>query len=511
MFHGDLLGERARLTPEREALVLSDGSLRLSYGELDEQAHRTAVAMTAELGLEKGDRVGLLAHNCVEFVEIFFSVGKNGIILVPLSTRATAHELEGIVRDSGLRVLIYGEGFETIADQLRASCGIERLVRIMPDDVEGAVSYRDLKLAAGQLDVTFDPCAPDDIYCLLYTSGTTGMPKGVMIPHRMVVWNGYNTVVNWGLRENDRSPIFTPLYHAGALGAFLLPIFTVGGTIVLHAKFDVPEIWDVIQREKCTVVLGVPTIWKMMMDDPAFETADLSHVRWFISGGAPLPTYIIDAYQERGVVFKQGFGMTEVGVNCFSMTVEDSYRKSGTIGRPMMYTEAKLLREDGTECAPDEVGDLYLKGPHVSAGYWNNPEETAKAYLADGWFRTGDCARRDADGFFAIAGRQKEMFISGGVNVYPAEVEGQLLLHPSVSDAAVIGVEDEKWGEVGAAFVVAAPGETVDSDELERWLGERLSRIKIPKAWRTLAALPRTPYGKVEKTKLREMSEGSTS
>jgi fatty-acyl-CoA synthase len=509
MFHGDLLGERAHLTPDREALVLADGSLRMTYRDLDLNATRAALAMRAELHIAKGGRVGLLAHNCVEFVEIFFSVGKSGIILVPLSTRATLPELEGIVRDSGMEALIYGEGFEETAEELGRTCGIERLVRITTDDSHDAVSYRDLKLAAARLDTGLEPCAPDDVYCLLYTSGTTGRPKGVMIPHRMVVWNGYNTVVNWGLREDDRSPIFTPLYHAGALGAFLMPIFTVGGTIILHEKFDVSEIWDVIQREKCSVVLGVPTIWKMLMDDPAFATADLSRVRWFISGGAPLPIYIIDAYQKRGVVFKQGFGMTEVGVNCFSMTVEDSYRKAGTIGRPMMYTKARLLREDGTECARDEVGDLYLKGPHVSAGYWNNPEETAKSYLENGWFRTGDCARRDADGFYSIAGRQKEMFISGGVNVYPAEIEGQLLQHPSVSDAAVIGFEDEKWGEVGAAFVVAAPGETVDLNELQHWLGERLGRIKIPKQWRLIEGLPRTPYGKVEKGKLRVVRDES--
>jgi len=208
MFHGDLLGERARLTPESEALVLSDGSLRMTYRELDLHAQRAAVAMSAELHLAKGDRVGLLAHNCIEFVEIFFAAGKGGIILVPLSTRATVHELEGIVRDSGLRALIYGEGFEEAAESLRAKCGLGKLVRISTDDSLDAVSYRDLKLAAAQLhtlEVQLPPCMPDDIYCLLYTSGTTGKPKGVMVPHRMVAWNGYNTVVNWGLREDDRS------------------------------------------------------------------------------------------------------------------------------------------------------------------------------------------------------------------------------------------------------------------------------------------------------------------
>jgi len=503
MFHGDLLGERARLTPDREALALSDGSLRLSYAELDTRATRAAVAITAELGLGKGDRLGVLAHNCVEFVELYFAVAKNGVIIVPLSTRATVHELEGIVNDCGMRVLIYGEGFHEVAEQLRERCGIERLVRLVPDDGSHVVSYRDLKLAAAAIEVEFPACDPEDLYCLLYTSGTTGRPKGVMVPRRMIFWNGYNTVVNWGLRDDDRSPIFTPLYHAGGLAAFMIPLFTVGGTIIIHEKFDLTEIWEVIQREKCTLVLGVPTIWKMLMDHPAFETADLSHVRAFFSGGAPLPTFIIEAYQKRGVVFKQGFGMTEVGVNCFSMTVEESVRKAGTIGRPMLFTEAKLLREDGSECGPDEVGDLYLKGPHVSAGYWNKPEETAASYLEDGWFRTGDCAKRDADGFYSIAGRRKEMFISGGVNVYPAEVEGELLQHPSISDAAVIGVEDEKWGEVGVAFIVAAPGETIDLEELKKWLAERISRIKLPAEWRVVDALPRTPYGKVEKPKLK--------
>ncbi len=501
IFHGDILGERARLTPEREALVTSDGAIRLTYGELDERAIRAALALTGTLGARKGDRVGLLAHNCVEFLEIFFSAGKSGVIIVPLSTRATVHELEGIVRDSGLQTLIYGPEFSEAATELASRCGLRTLVRLEPDSLD-ALDYSKLTADVDPASADFPLHSPDDIYALLYTSGTTGKPKGVMIPHRMVAWNGYNTAINWGLREDDRSPLFTPLYHAGALGAFLVPIITIGGTIVLHSKFDASEIWEVIQRERCTVVLGVPTIWKILMDDPAFETADLSHVRWFISGGAPLPTFIIEAYQQRGIIFKQGFGMTEVGVNCFSMTVEDSFRKPGSIGRPMMYTRARLLAENGRECAPEEVGDLYLRGPHVSSGYWNNEEETAKSYLDEGWFRTGDCARRDEDGFYYIAGRKKELFISGGVNVYPAEIEAELVQHPSLSDAAVIGVPDEKWGEVGAAFIVAAPGESIDLEQVQQWLRERLSKIKLPHQWHVLKELPRTPYGKVEKGKL---------
>lgn len=495
MLHGDLLGERARLTPDREALVMSDGALRLTYAELDARAASAASALRDRLGVAKGDRVGLLSGNAPEFLDVFFAAGKNGMIVVPLSTRATVHELGGIVHDSGMRLLLHDSDHADAATALRDAGTVETILSL--DDL------RRLTLEPRPAPpAPFAPCSPDDVYCLLYTSGTTGRPKGVMIPHRMVAWNGYNTALNWGLREDDRSPIFTPLYHAGALGAFLTPIIATGGTIVLHRKFDVGEVWATIGRERCSVVLGVPTIYKMMMDAPGFATADLSSIRWLISGGAPLPTYIIEAYQKRGIVFRQGYGMTEVGVNCFSMTNDDSYRKVGAIGRPMMYTEARLTREDGSLCGPDEVGELWFRGPHVSAGYWNNPEATATAYMPDGWFRTGDSARRDADGFYYIAGRKKEMFISGGVNVYPAEIEAELVQHPSVSDAAVVGVADEKWGEVGSAYVVAAPGTTLDVVELESWLAGRLSRIKIPKRWTVLDALPRTPYGKVEKHKL---------
>ncbi|MGZ7031758.1 MAG: AMP-binding protein, partial [Thermoanaerobaculia bacterium] len=330
------------------------------------------------------------------------------------------------------------------------------------------------------------------VYCLLYTSGTTGKPKGVMIPRRQLLWNGYNTAINWDLRADDVSPVYTPLYHAGGLAAFLIPIFTAGGTIILHKTFNASEVWNTIERERCTVVLGVPTIWKMLLDAPEFATANLEHVRWFISGGAPLPAYIIDAYQKRGVVMKQGFGMTEVGVNCFTMTAEESVRKAGSIGRPMMFTEVELRNMDG------DVGEMWIRGPHVSRGYWNNEAATAESYV-DGWFRTGDLARRDEEGFFYIAGRRKEMFITGGVNVYPAEIEAELVAHPEVTDAAVIAIPDVTWGEVGVAFVVSRARQ----EELEAHLVSRLAKFKVPKRFVFMDVLPRTPYGKVEKEKLR--------
>jgi fatty-acyl-CoA synthase len=314
-----------------------------------------------------------------------------------------------------------------------------------------------------------------------------------MIPRRQLLFNGYNTVINWGLREDDVSPVFTPMYHAGGLAAFLIPIFCAAGTVVIHKSFNTAEVWNTIERERCTVILGVPTIWKLLLDAPEFATTDLSHVRWLISGGAPLPQFLIDAYQKRGIVFKQGYGMTEVGVNCFTMTVEESFRKPGSIGRPMLFTEVRLENLDG------DVGEMCIRGPHVSKGYWNNTAATAEAYSEDGWFRTGDLARVDDDGFFYIAGRRKEMFISGGVNVYPAEIEAELVAHPAVSDAAVIAEADATWGEVAVAFVVGSASES----ELQEWLASRIAKYKIPRRFVFLDALPRTPYGKVVKSALK--------
>ena len=513
MIHADVLGERARLTPEKTALVDVASGERLTYRDLDRRAVRCARMWRERCGLEKGDRVAILAHNRLEVLDAFFAAGKSGVVLLTLGTRLTAHELAHIVGDAEPRAVIYdGELADTVRD-LRQLLGgvrpsgdspVERWLALDEPIDDGDPSYG---AWCGELaDAPFEraPCAGEDVYCLLYTSGTTGKPKGVMIPHRMVAWNGCNTVCGWQLREDDVSPIFTPLYHAGGLLAFLVPIFTIGGTIVLHRGFDAEEIWRTIEAERCTVVLGVPTIWRILMDSPAFAEVDLSHVRWFISGGAPLPQYLIAAYQERGVVFKQGFGMTEVGVNCFAMTVEDSYKKAGSIGQPMMFTEVRLVDGEGRDVAAGEIGEMLFRGPHVSLGYWRNPEATAAALDADGWFHSGDQARRDEDGFFYVAGRRKDMFISGGVNVYPAEIEGQLLLHPEVEDAAVVGVPDDKWGEVGVAFVVPLAGVELTAGGLAAHLLERLARFKIPKAFHFLEGLPRNDYGKVVKGELVE-------
>jgi fatty-acyl-CoA synthase len=498
---GDILGERARLTPDKTALVLAATGQRFTYAQLNERAVRCA-SFLRSLGIQQGERVGILANNRVEFVDTFFAAGKTGIILVPLNTRLTAHELAYIVRDSGMKSLIYDGDFAATITKLREQVEIEHWNAL--DAVLHAVDRSYVAETATIDSDSFAPtrCHSEDIYCLLYTSGTTGKPKGVMLPHRMIVWNAYNTVMSWQLRDTDISPIFTPMYHAGGLNVFLTPLFAIGGTVVLHRSFDAAEVWRVLAEENCTVVMGVPTIYKLLMEAPEFQSAHLPHLRWLISGGAPMPQYILEAFAQRGMTFKQGYGLTEAGVNCFAMTREESVRKIGSIGKPMLFCVARLVDTDGADVPSNEVGELWLRGPHISKGYWNQPQTTASTIDSEGWLHTGDLARRDEDGFFYIAGRSKDMFISGGVNVYPAEIEAELLLHPDVRDAAVIGIPHETWGEVGVAFVVSQC--ELKPEELAAYLAERLSKYKIPRHYEFVEDLPRTAYGKVIKPELRE-------
>ncbi|MEE4271911.1 MAG: long-chain fatty acid--CoA ligase [Thermoanaerobaculales bacterium] len=504
MISADILGERSRLSPDRTALVEVATGRRFSYADLDARAVGCARMWLYGLGIRPGSRVGILSGNRVEFLDAVFAAAKSGIVLVPLNTRATPHELGYIVRDAGIQVVLYDNEHRPTVHRLRNTVDVDHWIALdEPDDPEDP-DYAELVLTRGAGSSVRRHNRPEDPFCLLYTSGTTGRPKGVITPHRMVSWNAYNTVACWQLGETDVSPIFTPLYHAGGLGAFLMPLILAGGTVVLHAGFDAAEVWGAIETEKCTVVLGVPTIWKMLSDAPEFATAELGHVRWFISGGAPLPRHLIDIFRERGVVLRQGYGLTEVGVNCFSMTDEEAWKKAGSIGRPLMFTEAKVIDEAGQELPPGEVGELCFRGPHVSAGYWNNPEATAAAIDRRGWFHTGDMATCDEDGFFSIAGRAKDMFISGGVNVYPAEIENQLLQHPALGDAAVIGVPHDTWGEVGVAYVVAAEGSDVDTGSLASFVESRLARYKVPKEFIVTDELPRTAYGKVVKGDLVE-------
>ena len=505
MHAADLLSKRALLTPEREALLFTDTGERFSYAQLNERSNRAANFLREKCGVHEGDRVSILAHNGVAYIDLFYGLAKIGAIFAPLNWRLVAAELNYIVNDCTPKVLLCGPDFVETLAEIRPSLNIDQLISLDGAEIDGALVYEDELVAAD----AGEPKRPSSLngetpHCILYTSGTTGQPKGAIIPQRQVLWNILNTAASWGLTEQDVSPVFTPMFHAGGLFAFLTTLFYLGGRIVLSKEFDSENTLNIILEEKCTVILGVPTILQMWFDAPNFRDLDFSHVHFFISGGAPCPPSLMEKWRKaKKVIFRQGYGLTEVGPNCFSMTDEDSVPKTGSVGRPIFHSDMRLVDENGHDVPVGETGELLIKGPHVCTGYWQNPEATAST-LVDGWFYTGDTARMDEDGFYTIVGRAKDMIISGGENVYAAEVEAVFLEHTAVAGAALIGKPHEKWGEVGLMIVVTEKGQTVSADELIVHCHERLARYKAPKEIIFADELPYSPYGKVMKNELRE-------
>lgn len=499
---GDLLSQRANLTPEREALCLVDSGQRYTYAELNRRANRAANFLLG-LGVRAGDRVSILAHNGIAYIDLLYGLAKIGALFAPLNWRLLARELSYIVNDCEPSVLICGPEFTGVVDEMRPSIHVNHIVCLDGAPIAEAIDYEEGLAAASDAEPPRPPLSGETPHCILYTSGTTGRPKGAIIPHRQTVWNCINTVISWGLTERDVSPVFTPMFHAGGLFAFLTPLFYAGGRIALARGFDAEASLRTVIDERCTVILGVPTLFKMWRETPTYATADFGRVHYFISGGAPCPVDLIEAWRaEKGVVFRQGYGLTEVGPNCFSMTDEESAAKMGSVGKPIFHSRMRLVGPEGNEVGDDEVGELTIAGPHVCAGYWGKPEATA-AVLRDGWFHTGDMARRDADGFYRIVGRFKDMIISGGENVYAAEVEAVFLEHPTVAEAALIGRPDGTWGEVGLMIVVLNRGSRVSGEELISFCRERLAAYKAPKEVVFADALPYSPYGKVMKNELK--------
>lgn len=500
MLHADLLGERARLSPDREALFEVSTGARLSFAQLNQRSEQAASFLRKVRGLPSGARLAAILNNRKEFIELYFAAAKSGLVFVPINPKLAVPELVAILEHAEAALAICEEATAAKVGEAARRLGIEGLCL----DEDGGRRWERCLLQASGTGSEATP-KPEDLLAILYTSGTTGEPKGVMIPHRMVAFDAWATVMAWQLRAEDVTPIFTPLCHAGGLSVFLTPMMAIGGRIILHRAFEPEEVLVAMEREKATVALGVPTIWRLLSEYPLFNRVDLSHVRWFISGGAPLPLSLISRYRDRGLVLRQGYGLTEVGVNCFTMSDEEAWRKAGSIGKPFPYTRAKIAGEDGNQLPTGKIGELRLAGPHVSLGYYRNPEATSQAFDEEGFFCTADLAYRDDEGFYFIAGRKKEMFISGGINVFPAEIEAALAEHPAVEDAAVIGVPDEKWGEKGVAFVVAKPLPAISPEALKDFLRKRLAPFKVPKEFVFVESLPRTPYGKVIRSQLGQL------
>jgi len=486
----DLAARRAELAPRRPAVWWRGDWI--DYGTLNARAERLAGRLYAE-GIRPGERVSILAHNHLAHLDLILATAKTGAVYAPLNVRLAPAEQTAIAAYLRPALLLHDADHEEGA----AATGVRRFA------LEGYDAWLGDPDPAPVPDLTLD-----DPQMILLTGGTTGLPKGAVQPYRQGFVNAENTVLSWGLREDDGCVQATPCFHA-AVNALTVPLLHVGGRVALLERFDPAAYLDAVQSSDATLMFLVPTMYQVVAEDAAFPAADLSRIRWAISGGAPCPDPVRRAFADRGVRFKQGYGLTEAGVNCFAIDLDDAGAHPDAVGVPMLRALAEVRRPDGTPCDAGEVGELTLAGQHLFSGYFERPAETAEA-LRDGWLWTGDLASRDAEGRYRIVGRRKEMFISGGENVYPAEIERALHDHPGVGSCAVVGVPDERWGEVGLMAVVPRPGVDVTGEELRAWLRERLARYKVPKHVRLLDALPTSGAGKILKTELARAFEEET-
>lgn len=485
----------AQYSPKKLFLREHSTGLEWTYSDFNNRAEAFAQYLAKDLGLKKGDRIGVYSKNRAEFILLYVACVKMGTILVPLNFRLTPRELDTLIGDAGPSLFLYEACFSEEVKRLNTletipvKAEVESIRRFLSDDIGTVIP--------GQKEaIPFDHTV-----MILYTAGTTGLSKGVMITHRQIFWNAINTVLRLNLTENDHTQSYAPFFHTGGWNVLFTPFLFVGGSHTILNSFDSDLILELMEKEKTTLLFGVPTMLQMMSDSPKFATTDLSSVRFAIVGGAPMPIPLINIWHEKGIAIRQGFGLTEVGPNCFSLHQDDAIRKKGSIGFPNFYIEAKIVDENGDELPANTPGELWLKSPVVTEGYWRKPKETAEA-ITGGWFHTGDILIKDEEGYFFVVDRKKNMYISGGENVYPSEIEKYLYANPAVKECAVIGVADERWGETGKAFVVLNTGQPLTGDEILNYCREGLAKYKIPKSVVLLDSLPKNEAGKINRQEL---------
>lgn len=502
----DWLTHHAANRGDKEAVRDIGSSRSFSYADLDRRADAMA-ATFASFGLARGDRVAVLALNGVEYFDIQFACARTGVICVLLNWRLTVSELEYIVGDSAPTLLVHDVSFADSAAELKQRCGISALLQI--DAGDPASAYEAVLAQAAGTDYQRPTLTHDDVITIMYTSGTTGLPKGAMITHGMNFWNCVNLGIPTDIGPDTVHLNVLPLFHTGGLNCYSNPVLHAGGTVVILQQFDPGEALRLIgdPAQGITHFFAVPAPYQFMMQHPAFDDTDLSRLRIAGVGGAPCALPIMEAWMSRGVKLVQGFGMTESSPGAIALDAEDAMRKIGSTGKALMHTEFRIVNEDGKDCGPNEVGEMWLAGPHITPGYWNKPEATAKSFEGR-WLKTGDAARLDDEGYVYIVDRWKDMYISGGENVYPAEVENVLYQLPEVAEAAVIGVPDDRWGESGLAVLALKPDSEIERMTVIEHCLRHLAKFKVPADIAIVDALPRNATGKVLKRELRTQFVG---
>lgn len=500
--HYDWIAHHAAQRPGHRALIDLGNGRESSYAIMHDRVARVAGYLRGDLGILKGDRVAALAHNCGELLELMFACARLGAVYLPLNWRLTVPELSHVLQDAEPRVLVVDEACRPKGEALHSAGLISRLLQIDAQNAAGA-------LASSAPVTRAETLTHDDVQMLMYTSGTTGFPKGALITYGMTFWNAVNVGIPALITPETRLLAVMPLFHTGGLNLFANPVFHAGGTVMLMRTFEPGAMLRVLMDPALgiTHTFAVPTAYQAMADHPSFAGAAFPHLKIACVGGAATPASVLERWHSRGVRLANGYGMTETSPAVTLLSPEDAVRMSGSVGRPLLHTEIRIVDREHNDVPADEPGELLVRGPNVTPGYWRNDMATHSAFV-DGWLKTGDIVRRDEQGYCFIVDRAKDMYISGGENVYPAEVESVLCGAPDVQEAAVISIPDPQWGESGLAVVVAKPGCVLEEARILAHCADRLARFKQPKRVVFVDALPRTGSGKVHKPSLRERFAG---
>jgi fatty-acyl-CoA synthase len=515
---GSWLQRRRPKSGNKTAIIAGDREL--SYEQLAGRSNRLANAFR-DGGVARGDRVAYLGENDPSFLETLFACGLVGAIFVPLNTRLAPPEIQFQLRDCGAVLLVHAAGVADLAVRGVQDTAVGRRIVVNdessasgPDGGPSAAGedFEDV-VASGTDQLLDEPVGLDDGAMILYTSGTTGHPKGALLTHGNITWNCLNVIVDFDFASTDVALMISPMFHVASLDMGVLPTLLKGGTVVLEPKFDPERTLQLIERHRATTISGVPTTYQMLCEHPAWDRTDLSSLNKLTCGGSAVPLRVLDAYERRGLRFSNGYGMTETAPGATTLPAARSRDKTGSSGLPHFFTEvriANLADPAAGPPSPGTVGEIQIKGPNVIHEYWNRPDSTADSYTEDGWFKSGDMGYRDEDGFVFVSDRLKDMIISGGENIYPAEVEQAITELDAVGSVAVIGVPDDRWGEVPRAVVLLREGAHLTEDQLRAHLDGRLARYKIPKSIVFVDEMPRTASGKIRKADLRKLSSSQS-
>jgi fatty-acyl-CoA synthase len=497
------IAERARSQPAQ--LAVADGWRRLDYAAFEQRIQRAAGALAAA-GVARGERVACVLGNRSATLELVFACARLGAIAAPLNTRLAVPEIAQLLADCRPRVFVYEASLARACEAALLQSGHACALTLA---VGGEADAYETALAGATPTPEIAAVTSEDAMILMYTSGTTGVPKGALLPHRKTLFNSLNAQLFFELTRRDRVLVAVPLFHSFGLKILSIPALYAGASVFLQGSFDPSDTWRTVARERVTFLGGVPTMFRALGEAFDRERPDVSSLRFLFTAGAAIPVDQIHAFEQRGMVLKQGFGQTETSILC-CLDAQDAVRKAGSVGRPVLHAELRIVKSDTLALEPDawrdcgigETGDIVVRGPIAMLGYWERHEATAETLRPGGWLVTGDLGAFDAEGFVSLTGRSKDLFISGGENVYPRQVEATYETHPDVVEIAVLGVPDERWGEVGRAFVALRAGAKLDQAALIAWGRERLASFKVPRDFVRVPELPRTASGKVQKFKL---------